>query len=205
MSLSFTIAARPRRAVNLGSEFPRLMTTFYCLRFEIPPTWRAKSPYLYPSGTGWPGYTPRHWVSFSSPPTNRRAMVEVFGTTSTWARTHCLCSLGGSSYIVSGWTTQKTPFLTVPVLSCVYPLPQYMFIEPLPSSAQLFWLHYSSLSAAMSQYQRTHQIMWNLRNSVDLWPWMNKSINWSIYHSSILQGLMKLVYTLNRCGVKVWI
>jgi hypothetical protein len=30
------------------------MTTFYCLRFETPPTWRAKSPYLYPPGRGWP-------------------------------------------------------------------------------------------------------------------------------------------------------
>jgi hypothetical protein len=29
---------------------------FYCLRFE------TRSLYLYPPGTGWPGYTPRHWV-----------------------------------------------------------------------------------------------------------------------------------------------
>jgi hypothetical protein len=36
---------------------------FYCLRFETPPTWRTRSLYLYPPGTGWPGYTPRHWVS----------------------------------------------------------------------------------------------------------------------------------------------
>jgi hypothetical protein len=28
------------------------------------PTWRARSPYLYPPGTGWPSYTPRHWVPF---------------------------------------------------------------------------------------------------------------------------------------------
>jgi hypothetical protein len=41
-----------------------LMTIFYCLRFETPPTCRARSPYLYPPGTGWPGYTPRHWFSF---------------------------------------------------------------------------------------------------------------------------------------------
>jgi hypothetical protein len=40
------------------------MTIFYCLRFETPPTWRARSPYLYPPGTGWPGYTPRHWFPF---------------------------------------------------------------------------------------------------------------------------------------------
>jgi hypothetical protein len=35
-----------------------LMTTFYCLRCETPPTWRARFPYLYPLGTGWPGYVP---------------------------------------------------------------------------------------------------------------------------------------------------
>jgi hypothetical protein len=40
------------------------MTTFYCLRFETPPTWRVRSPYFYPPGTGWPGYTPTHWVLF---------------------------------------------------------------------------------------------------------------------------------------------
>jgi hypothetical protein len=36
-----------------------LMTTFYCLRFETAPTWRTRSLYLYPPGTGWPGYTPQ--------------------------------------------------------------------------------------------------------------------------------------------------
>jgi hypothetical protein len=60
-----------------------LMTIFYCLRFEIPRTWRARSPYLYPPGTGWPSYTPRHWVPFSSPPTTCRATVEVFESAST--------------------------------------------------------------------------------------------------------------------------
>jgi hypothetical protein len=49
-----------------------LVTIFYCLRLETPPTWRARSPYLYPPGTGWSSYTPRHWVPFSSPPTTRR-------------------------------------------------------------------------------------------------------------------------------------
>jgi hypothetical protein len=39
-----------------------LMTTSYCIRFENPPTWRTRSLYLYPPGTGWPGYSPRHWV-----------------------------------------------------------------------------------------------------------------------------------------------
>jgi hypothetical protein len=59
------------------------MTIFYCLRFETHPTWRARSPYLYPPGTGWPSYTSRHWVPFSSPPTTRRTTVEVFEPAST--------------------------------------------------------------------------------------------------------------------------
>jgi hypothetical protein len=45
-----------------------LMTIFYCLRFQTPPTCRAWSMYLYPPGTGWPSYTSWHWVPFSSPP-----------------------------------------------------------------------------------------------------------------------------------------
>jgi hypothetical protein len=60
-----------------------LVTIFYCLRFENPPTWRTRSPYLYPPKTGWPNYTPRHWFPFSSPPTTRRATMEVFEPAST--------------------------------------------------------------------------------------------------------------------------
>jgi hypothetical protein len=65
-----------------------LMTIFYCLRFETPPTWRVRSPYLYPPGTGWPCYTPRHSVPFSSPPAIRRATVEVFEPDSTLGLIH---------------------------------------------------------------------------------------------------------------------
>jgi hypothetical protein len=35
-----------------------LTTTFYCLRFETPPTWRARSPYLYLPGQSGPVITP---------------------------------------------------------------------------------------------------------------------------------------------------
>jgi hypothetical protein len=52
-------------------------------QIRAPPYWRARSPYLYPPGTGWPSYTPRHWVPFLSPPTTRRAAVEVFEPVST--------------------------------------------------------------------------------------------------------------------------
>jgi hypothetical protein len=56
--LPFKIAASP---LQRSRSWVRVHT-FYCFKFETPPTWRARSPFLYPPGTGWPSYTPRHWV-----------------------------------------------------------------------------------------------------------------------------------------------
>jgi hypothetical protein len=69
-------------------SFPRpspagLITAFYFLRFETLLTWRARLPYLYPPGTGWPSYTLRYWVIFSSPPTTSRSTVDLFDPAST--------------------------------------------------------------------------------------------------------------------------
>jgi hypothetical protein len=69
----------PAQSVS-GPSPVELMTIFYCLRFKTPSTWRTRSPYLYPPETEWPGYTPRHWVHFST----RRATVDVFDSASTW-------------------------------------------------------------------------------------------------------------------------
>jgi hypothetical protein len=60
-----------------------LMFTFFCLIFETPPHWRARSPYVCRPGPGWPSYTPRYWVPHLSPFTTRRATVEVFEPAST--------------------------------------------------------------------------------------------------------------------------
>jgi hypothetical protein len=60
-----------------------LMTIFYCLRFETPPTRRARSPHIYPPGTGWLSYNSRHWVAFLSLSMICRAMVELFDLVST--------------------------------------------------------------------------------------------------------------------------
>jgi hypothetical protein len=96
------------------------MTIFYCLRFETTATWWARSLYLYPPGTGWPSYTPRHWIPFSSPLTSRRAAVEVFDPASTRAT---LQLTWVSGYIASGLTTaQKTrplPSNGRPLLLCI--------------------------------------------------------------------------------------
>jgi hypothetical protein len=82
-----------------------LMTIFYCLRFETPPTWRARSPYLYPPGTGWPGYTPRHCVPFSSPPTTRKLRWRY--------------STPPPPFISSGRTEYRSWFPTVPLWLCL--------------------------------------------------------------------------------------
>jgi hypothetical protein len=55
-----------------------LMTIFYPLRFETPPTWMARSLNIYPLRTGLPSYSPKHWFPFLSPPTSCKAIVKVF-------------------------------------------------------------------------------------------------------------------------------
>jgi hypothetical protein len=113
----------PSPAQSFSGPSPAvLMTILYCLRFETLPTWRARSPYLYPPGTGWPGYTPGHWVPFSSPPTTRRTTMEVFDPSSTRDLNYsCLSCPPYSSFDRTGW---RIPFATVPLFLQAYPLPR---------------------------------------------------------------------------------
>jgi hypothetical protein len=54
----------------LASAVPR-DSIFYCSNSWDSPTCRARSPYLYPPGTGWPRYATGHWVPFWSPLTSK--------------------------------------------------------------------------------------------------------------------------------------
>jgi hypothetical protein len=67
-------------AFILRSESRR--THDHILLFQIRDSHKLepRSPYLYPPGTGWPSYTPRHWVPSPSPFTTRRATVEAIRT-----------------------------------------------------------------------------------------------------------------------------
>jgi hypothetical protein len=47
--------------------------------FQTPSTWKARSQYLYPPGTGLPSYTPRNRGLFSSSLTTCIDMIEIFG------------------------------------------------------------------------------------------------------------------------------
>jgi hypothetical protein len=105
MGLSFTIAAGPRQRNHCQVRVPRAPHfTFSNSRF--PPTWRTRSPYLYPPGTGWFSYNPRHWVPFSSPPTTRRATVEVLdpaSTTQSQNQSQSYFTTSGLPAISSSW------------------------------------------------------------------------------------------------------
>jgi hypothetical protein len=118
MGLSFTIVAGPRQRIHSGVRVRVLVATFYCLRFEAPPTWRARSPYLYPPGTGWPSYTTRHWVPFSSPPTTRTATVDVFEPASTRGE---IPQSWISGAITLGQTAEKRSPQIVPLLLAYFP------------------------------------------------------------------------------------
>jgi hypothetical protein len=72
-----------------GSSPAELRTAHYCLRFETSTTWRVMFQHLYPPETGWPSYTTRHWVPFSSSFTTRGATMEVFEPASTLAWWSC--------------------------------------------------------------------------------------------------------------------
>jgi hypothetical protein len=60
-----TIASRPCQSSHSWVEVPQNSRPYFNVSSETPPTWRARSPYLYPPGTGWPSYTPGHWVPLS--------------------------------------------------------------------------------------------------------------------------------------------
>jgi hypothetical protein len=46
---------------------------------DPPPHLAGQVPEVYPPGTGWPSYTLRHWVPFSSPPTNCLLITSLHG------------------------------------------------------------------------------------------------------------------------------
>jgi hypothetical protein len=51
---------------SLLGRSPAELRPYFTVSSETPPTWRARSPYLYPPGTGWPSYTPGQWVPLTN-------------------------------------------------------------------------------------------------------------------------------------------
>jgi hypothetical protein len=66
-----TLSLRRGRVCNLQcnhsmARVDRNPQPYFIVLSETPPTWRARFPYSYPPGTGWPSYTQGHWVPFTS-------------------------------------------------------------------------------------------------------------------------------------------
>jgi hypothetical protein len=76
----------------LGFSDKRIFTVGSFQPHAQPPTWRTRPPYLWPPETGWPSYTPRHWVhilvafydthevrwDYSYPPVTTRRLVGYY-------------------------------------------------------------------------------------------------------------------------------
>jgi hypothetical protein len=80
MGLSFIIAAGPRQRSHSRVRVLRDSWPYFNVSFDTSPTWKTRSPYLYPPGRGWHGYTPRHWVPFSSR-LPYKSQIQSYGTT----------------------------------------------------------------------------------------------------------------------------
>jgi hypothetical protein len=98
------------------------------------PTWRTRSPYLYPLATGWP----RLWVPLLSPSSPRWAAVEVFRPAST--RGLPKCSPLSLLHNVSTDRTENAASSTVASLF----LSAETFTAKLLSNGCLLLFHYSS-------------------------------------------------------------
>jgi hypothetical protein len=87
-----------------------LITTYHCLRFDTPPTWRVRSPYLYLTGAWWSSYTSGHWVLFPSPRTAHGATLELFDPPPYEIDTNFQTPLGCNT---SSWIWYKTQLIVV--------------------------------------------------------------------------------------------
>jgi hypothetical protein len=76
-------------------------------------------PVFISPGTGWPTYTPRHWVPFPSPPAIRMATVEVFEPASPRGP---LLSIFLYTRIASARTTYKKQLPAIPLVFRAYTL-----------------------------------------------------------------------------------
>jgi hypothetical protein len=104
----------PSLAQLFSSTSPAgLMAIFYWVRFETIPTCRARTPYLYPPGTGC-RYTPRHWVPSSSLPTARSATVEVSESASTRETAQQKSKSKSNSKILYDWWFIANQYILAP-------------------------------------------------------------------------------------------
>jgi hypothetical protein len=95
LQLSLALAS----AVIFGSESGGIRDLILLFQNRNSPTLEGQVPEFIPQGTGWPSYTPRHWVLFLPPSTSVTATVKVFEPGSWNTCPH---------FTVPAWTAQKS-------------------------------------------------------------------------------------------------
>jgi hypothetical protein len=71
----------------LASAVPRDSRPYFIVPIlDTPPTWRARSPYLYPPGTGWASYTPGHWVYINQSQSQSHIMTDSQSASLSWCQ-----------------------------------------------------------------------------------------------------------------------
>jgi hypothetical protein len=104
-------------AVLLGSDTRGTQDHILLSQFLRLPQPGGPGPRIYiPPETGWPRYTPGHWVPFLSPLTTHRATVEVFYLAST--REGNPCSSSSSSYIATDGQSVSSSWCRGPFGAC---------------------------------------------------------------------------------------
>jgi hypothetical protein len=122
-------------------------------QIRVSPDLEGQIPVFTSPETGWPGYTPRHWVPFSSSPTTRTATVEVFDPVAWDPRYTASGRLpskqfpNNSSVVIEVYLPRHCVAMEVIWLLLAYSLPRNKFTEQLSSNGRLLWFHYSGFRA----------------------------------------------------------
>jgi hypothetical protein len=134
----YTITSGPCQSSHSWAEVPQNSRPYFTVSFKTPQTWRARSPYLYPPGTGWPSYTAWYWAPFcrllrlrwrdSNPPPHGSSIHWTLMFDATGKESHQLHQQFVCCSVCIRWSGK-------------------MYTEPLSSSDRLFWLHCSGFRA----------------------------------------------------------
>jgi hypothetical protein len=150
VGLSFTIAAGPRQRNNSRVRLPDSWP-YFTLSDSTLPNLEARSPYLYPPGTGWPSYTPGNGFAF-------RRLLRLSGLRWRYSNPPPRGNLGifswFSFYSLRKDCTENTTSNNSVIVACVFvaafmwwPLSHCLvtddFTKLFPSKDCLCWFHNS--------------------------------------------------------------
>jgi hypothetical protein len=135
MGLSFTNSAGPRQRCHSQVRVPRDSGPYFTVSDSRLPQPGGPSPRIYISQEqGDPVISSRHWVPFSSPPTTRRATVEVFGPVATRRLPKNSLNSSANWPCLQHFGTDRVENVTSILLYSLIAVETCLFAEPLLSN-----------------------------------------------------------------------